>query len=157
MTLIDFSQVLDRDLRRLVQEISAYPEDALVWAELPGGVNPGGNLVQHLCGNLREFIGRILCGIAYERDRPAEFAARAASREELVRLVEETRALVIPALRALDATVLGELYPQKVLGHEMTTGYFLIHLLGHFNYHLGQIDVHRRQVTGHGAIGLVSA
>jgi hypothetical protein len=26
----------------------------------------------------------------------------------------------------------------------MTLGYFLIHLYGHFNYHLGQINYHRR-------------
>jgi hypothetical protein len=26
----------------------------------------------------------------------------------------------------------------------MTVGYFLIHLYGHFNYHLGQINYHRR-------------
>jgi len=26
----------------------------------------------------------------------------------------------------------------------MTTEYFLLHLLGHLNYHLGQISYHRR-------------
>ena len=30
----------------------------------------------------------------------------------------------------------------------MTTGDYLIHLATHFAYHLGQIDYHRRVVTG---------
>jgi uncharacterized damage-inducible protein DinB len=39
-------------------------------------------------------------------------------------------------------------YPIEVFGHPMTTGYFLVHLTTHFNYHLGQINYHRRLVAG---------
>ena len=35
-------------------------------------------------------------------------------------------------------------YPIEVFGHPMTTGFFLTHLATHFNYHLGQINYHRR-------------
>lgn len=153
MNLKELATVLDRDLRRLIQEVEAYPDDAALWA--PGPANPGGNLCQHLCGNLREYIGRILGGVAYERDRPAEFAARAATRAELVALVEETRRLVIPALEGLPSTTLTERYPQDVLGMPMTTGFFLLHVLGHFNYHLGQIDLHRRHQGPAGALTFV--
>ena len=40
-------------------------------------------------------------------------------------------------------TVAGR-YPIEVFGHPMTTGYFLTHLTTHFNYHLGQVNYHRR-------------
>ena len=36
----------------------------------------------------------------------------------------------------------------------MTTRQFLIHLNGHLNYHLGQVDYLRRITTGKGAIEL---
>ena len=38
----------------------------------------------------------------------------------------------------------------EVGGIRLTTGRFLLHLEGHFAYHLGQLDYHRRVVTGIG-------
>lgn len=153
MTPADYAKLLDRDLGRLRQEIEAYPSDELLWAPAAGAGNPAGNLCQHLCGNLREYIGRLLGGVTYERDRPAEFAAQKATRAGLLALIDETRSLVIPALDRVD---LSARYPQEVLGYSMTAGYFLIHLFGHFSYHLGQIDAHRRNTTGQGALKFTS-
>lgn len=48
---------------------------------------------------------------------------------------------------ALDKLSQGDLekdYQTEALAYKMTTGYFLIHLLSHLNYHLGQINYHRR-------------
>ena len=39
-------------------------------------------------------------------------------------------------------------YPENVLGYDMTIHYFLVHLNGHLNYHLGQINYHRRLLMG---------
>jgi hypothetical protein len=39
-------------------------------------------------------------------------------------------------------------YPETIAGLRVTTGDYLIHLTTHFAYHLGQIDCHRRVVTG---------
>jgi hypothetical protein len=37
-------------------------------------------------------------------------------------------------------------------------GVLLLHLIAHFGYHLGQIDYHRRAVSGAGAVpGMISA
>jgi hypothetical protein len=40
-------------------------------------------------------------------------------------------------------------YPEDVLGVPLSTRQFLISLLGHLNYHLGQIDYARR-ILSHG-------
>jgi uncharacterized damage-inducible protein DinB len=53
---------------------------------------------------------------------------------------------VTTALKTLSDASLQELYPEEVLGYPMTTGFFLVHLFGHFGYHLGQINYHRRLV-----------
>jgi hypothetical protein len=40
-----------------------------------------------------------------------------------------------------------EFNPKETLGYPMTTSYFLMHLYGHLNWHLGQINYHRRLLT----------
>ncbi|MEO8682221.1 MAG: hypothetical protein ABI665_24450, partial [Vicinamibacterales bacterium] len=57
-------------------------------------------------------------------------------------------------IRGLSAAALEAQYPEQVLGVPVTTRQFLIHLQGHLNYHLGQIDYLRRITTGAGAIPL---
>jgi len=46
-------------------------------------------------------------------------------------------------------------FPETVGGVHLTTGDFLIHLTSHLAYHLGQIDSHRRLLTGGTAIRAV--
>jgi hypothetical protein len=44
-------------------------------------------------------------------------------------------------------------FPEHVLpGGPVTNRQFVIHLYGHLNYHLGQIDYLRRMLTGQGAL-----
>mgnify|MGYP006200192111 CR=1 FL=1 len=38
-------------------------------------------------------------------------------------------------------------YPVEVFDRAVTTGYFLVHLATHLNYHLGQINYHRRLLS----------
>jgi uncharacterized damage-inducible protein DinB len=57
-------------------------------------------------------------------------------------------------IQGLSSAALDAPYPEQVLGVPLTTRQFLIHLLGHLNYHLGQIDYLRRITTGTGAIVL---
>jgi hypothetical protein len=45
-------------------------------------------------------------------------------------------------------------FPEVVLDKPLTTRQWLIHLNGHLNYHLGQVDYLRRITTGKGAIDL---
>jgi uncharacterized damage-inducible protein DinB len=47
-------------------------------------------------------------------------------------------------LKKISDEQLLEMYPLEVLGYPMTTLYFLLHLQAHLNYHLGQINYHRR-------------
>ena len=73
----EMAQVLDRDLAQLRGEVEAYPDDASLWRLHPGIFNSGGGgggLVLHLTGNLLHFIGAVLGGSGYVRDRDAEFA-----------------------------------------------------------------------------------
>ena len=118
------------------------------------GWDCGGTLALHLEGNLCEYVGRQLGGIAYERNRPLEFSARDVAQSELVSRLEAVQSAIPPVIGALDALAFDAPYPELYNGATLTTRQFLLHLLGHLNCHLGQVDCLRRFVTGNGAIEL---
>lgn len=139
----DLEFLFHRDLTRLVQQLHAFPDDGSLWRHA-GTVNPGGNLVLHLEGNLLEFIGRQLGHVEYLRDRPTEFAATGIPTTELIQRIEDVRSLVSATLLNLSPSDFEAVYPENVLGMPLSTQAFLIHLHGHLNYHLGQLDYLRR-------------
>lgn len=148
LLLQSVAAILDRDLRTLRREVEAYPDDRALWQEVPGISNVAGTLVLHLAGNLQHYIGARLGQTGYVRDRPAEFARRNVPRLELVREVEAARTSVQASLsRVPEIDVMAE-FPEAISGSRVTTGDYLIHLVTHFAYHLGQIDYHRRVATG---------
>ena len=148
---IELAALFSRDLERVAQEVAAFPSDEALWQTASGVTNSAGNLALHLDGNLREFIGRQLGGVAYTRDRPFEFTATGLTRAEVAARINSVREIIAPALAAAS---MDAVFPENVLGPPLTTRQFLLHLLGHLNYHLGQIDYLRRVNTGDGAIKL---
>jgi hypothetical protein len=142
--IAEFIQLYERDLTRLRTEIEAFRSEANLWTRVANIPNPAGNLCLHLVGNLKTYIGKNLGNIAYLRNREAEFSLIMLPRTELLQQIDETRLAVISTLELLDESKLQEMYSEQVLGFEMTTGYFLIHLAAHLSYHLGQINYLRR-------------
>src|SRR4051812_44605596 len=129
-----------RDLTRLLQQLHAFPQSAALWQCAPGVTNSAGNLMLHLEGNLREFVGRILGGVAYTRERDREFADREIPMAEMEARIGGLSRLVPDVIQALSPSQVEALFPENPLGSPMSTQQFLIHLHGHLNYHLGQID-----------------
>jgi len=144
--------LFSRDLTRLIQELQAFPNDETLWQRAPGVKNSAGNLVLHLEGNLREYIGRHLGGVAYSRVRDQEFAATGVSRNEMVRRMEDVKELVAKVVSELSHGELEATYPENVLGNPVSSHAFLVHLHGHLNFHLGQIDYLRRMLTEGSAV-----
>jgi uncharacterized damage-inducible protein DinB len=58
--------------------------------------------------------------------------------------VQLTRDDIEASLDSLAVDDLLKIYPVVVFKEEMTTQFFLMHLSGHLNYHLGQINYLRR-------------
>jgi DinB superfamily len=140
-------RMMRRDLGTLATQLDAYPDDTSLWKVVPGIVNPGGTLALHLVGNLRHFVGGQLGKSGYLRDRDAEFTRRNATRKELRDLATVAQQEVDRTLAQLDPAALDRPYPLPIAGATLSTGQFLLHLAGHFGYHLGQLDYHRRIVT----------
>jgi hypothetical protein len=144
MNTKDLNQLFQRDLSKLIEELKAYSDERNLWRIDQGINNSAGNLTLHLIGNVKQFFGMDLAGIAFERDRDSEFVPSKLNREDLLQELEVLKKLLEQALVPMDPNKLGDQSKHSFLGHSMTVGYFLIHLYGHFNYHLGQINYHRR-------------
>ena len=144
--------LFSRDLTRLIQELEAFPTDETLWQRAPGVKNSAGNLVLHLEGNLREYVGRQLGGVAYSRQRDQEFAQHGMSRGDLVRRMEEVKELVATVVSGLADHELAKAHPERVLERDLCSRDFLVHLHGHINFHLGQIDYLRRILTEGSAV-----
>lgn len=138
------SELFKRDLDRLIAEVKAYKKEENLWLVQGEIANTAGNLTLHLCGNLKHFIGAILGGSSYIRQRDDEFNLKDVKRSALISQIKETKKSVVETLSELSESKLDEIYPVNVFGKDMTTAYFLIHLESHLNYHLGQINYHRR-------------
>lgn len=133
-----------RDLEKLSFEIDAFQKEENLWC-IEGEIkNSAGNLCLHIMGNLNHFIGAIIGGQDYVRNREAEFADKEIPRHDMIRSIEATKKSVVGSLEKMDRSLLERSYPIEVFGYEMTYQYFLIHLVAHLNYHLGQINYLRR-------------
>ena len=94
MSSAELAALFRRDLTRLAQELRALPEDGALWTKPPGISNPIGNLVLHLEGNLREYIGRQLGGVPYTRQRALEFSQSGLTMADLLARVEPLVTLI---------------------------------------------------------------
>ncbi len=143
-SLIEF---FERDLQRLEEEISLYEREEDIWKVRKEIMNSAGTLCLHLLGNLNHFIGAVLGGTAYIRNRDQEFASVQIPRAMFLNELEKTREVVRKTLGTLSSSDFEETYPLEKHGRIVSTGHMLLHLLSHLNYHLGQINYHRRLIS----------
>lgn len=139
-------ELFERDLNRLKDELNAYDIEDRMWVVVDGISNSGGNLALHLLGNLNHFIGAVLGNTGYVRNREAEFAEKNIPRADMLMRIDETKDMLNRVFVSLTDEQLNEMYPQDKWNQQNTTGFLLMHLATHFNYHLGQINYHRRLV-----------
>ena len=140
-------ELYERDLNKLRAEIEQYSNEVDLWKTSGEVTNSAGNLCQHLAGNLQHFFGAVLGSSGYVRDREAEFAFKEITRADLLSGIDAAEAAVKDTLAKLSEEDFETTYPIDVFGQPMTTGHFLTSLATHFNYHLGQINYHRRLLS----------
>jgi len=144
MIIESLKSLYNRDLNKLKTEIESYRNETTIWKTDKNISNSAGNLCLHLVGNLNNYIGAELGKTGYIRNREQEFSLKDIPQAELIEKVTATVDMVDDVLSQLTPEDLEKEYPLAVFGETMTTGYFLIHLITHLDYHLGQINYHRR-------------
>lgn len=140
----DLSRLLVRDLDTLIREVQLCPDDESLW-RVPAGVsNACGTLALHCAGNLQHYVGRVLGGTQYVRDRAREFSQRSGTRADLVAELQRAREVVRDTLATLPDPALDAAFPEPVAGVTLPTRLFLLHLAVHLGFHVGQADYLRR-------------
>lgn len=147
----DLLLLFHRDLRCLIREVELFPDDVVLWRTVPGIANSAGNVALHVAGNLRHFVGAVLGGTGYVRQREREFAQREGTRAEVAAELEAGIAAVEAGLAAQTDASLQAPFPTPIGGHRMSTRRFLLHLEAHLAFHLGQVGYLRRVLTGDAA------
>lgn len=138
------SALFTRDLNRLKIEIEAYSDENNIWRTDKNIANSAGNLCLHLLGNLNTYIGAALAHSGYVRQRDLEFSLKNIPRAELVQRIDDTIVVVEQGLNLVTEEELKGNFPVVIWDKETGMKFTLAHLLTHLNYHLGQINYHRR-------------
>lgn len=118
-----------------------------IWARGSENENAVGNLVLHLCGNVRQWIVSGVGGAPDVRNRDAEFDARGGLEPD--ELGSRIRSIVCEAngvIGKLTAERLGERV--TIQGYSLTVAEALLHVLEHFSHHTGQIIFATKLATG---------
>ena len=145
--LESLAKLYNRDLQKLSNEIDAYEHESDLWLIKSEINNSAGNLCLHLIGNLNHYIGHQLGGTDYVRNRPLEFSDKDVPKAIIIEEIEATRAMLKQILPNISSETLAKNNTEEFYGGNDTNEFFVIHLLSHLNYHLGQINYHRRLIN----------
>jgi uncharacterized damage-inducible protein DinB len=136
--LKDYLPKIERCLEKLTDE--------QIWWRANEESNSIGNLILHLCGNVRQWI---ICGLgsqADNRNRDAEFEQRdSIPRAELLSLLRSTLSEIQTTLQTLDPTILLE--RRKIQGNDVEVLEAIFHVTEHFSMHTGQIILLTKLLT----------
>ena len=146
--LIDSFQlrVHDESYERINKCLAMLSEDQ-VWYSPDETIPTIGNLILHLCGNVRQWI---LTGVGErtghrERDSEFELGSRT-SKEELQNLMKDLSAEVNEYFQDITSE---DLYKEIVVQGFKVTGFSaVVHVIEHFSYHTGQITTLTKLMTG---------
>jgi Protein of unknown function (DUF1572)/Clp amino terminal domain, pathogenicity island component len=131
-----------KDLRACVGRLT----DAQIWERHGAHENAVGNLVLHLCGNMRQWVMHGIGGVKDVRVRDAEFSADGGlAGPALIELFESTVAEARGVIASLPAERLVErITPQT---HEVSVLGAIYQVVGHVQQHVGQIILLTKQMT----------
>jgi len=146
-----FLEFSARKLQELAERIETClgklaPEQ--IWARGGENENAIGNLVLHLCGNVRQWILCAVGGQPDARDRDSEFAARGGvSIPELSGRLRETVDQAAAVIVALPPERMAE--SLLIQGDRVSVLEAIYHVVEHFSMHTGQILFATKMLTGH--------
>lgn len=121
---------IEKCLRELTEEET--------WRRPNEASNSVGNLILHLCGNIRQWAIASLGRRPDTRKRDAEFAAREGfSKGELLTRLSQTVTEAMAVMKSLDEEEL--LRIRRVQAYDISGIGVIMHVVEHYSYHTGQV------------------
>ena len=130
-------RILEESLMR-IHTCLDFMKDDHIWFSPNDNVNSVGNMVLHLCGNIRQYIISTFTDAKDERKRSLEFSQnKSHNRDELKEMINATITEAVDVVNKLE----GELLPKEfnVQGFKEKGINIIIHVIEHTSYHTGQI------------------
>ncbi len=125
-------------LRDAVNQVAEPLTDAELWTKPVDPGNSIGHLLLHLTGNLNHFVGAQLGKTGYVRNREKEFTETLPpSRDQLLAGLDAAVATFRRVVDGLTEDQLLAAHPEARLGSVFKA---LVHLVGHFAIHRGQMS-----------------
>jgi uncharacterized damage-inducible protein DinB len=144
---LKFSAEKLEQMRSRIQDCLGRLTPEQVWTRNSENENAVGNLVLHLCGNVRQWIGSGVAGLPDSRERDAEFEARGSVAPEILSELLKTRIdEAAETIRTVPPARLTEhIVPQ---GYDVTVLEAIAHVVEHFSHHTGQVILLTKLQTG---------
>jgi hypothetical protein len=137
---------LESALNRIKHCLGQLNEEQM-WRRSQPSINSIGNLILHLCGNLRQWIVAGVGGASDARNRPAEFAERGPiPKDELMRRLEAVVKEAKGVLAGVDARQLAEV--RRIQGFDVTGVAAIFDSIPHFRGHTQEIVHMTRLLLG---------
>jgi uncharacterized damage-inducible protein DinB len=135
---LSFSSAKLGQLESRIQDCLQRLTPEQIWWRASEENNSVGNLVLHLCGNLRQWVVTGIGGFENVRDRAAEFNARGgATAQELQSKLNLT---VNEAVTAMETVADGRLTERvRIQSFDVSVLEAIYHAVEHFSMHTGQI------------------
>lgn len=139
-------RIIEESIPRIKQCLSELSDDQ-IWYRANENTNTVGNLILHLCGNVRQWILHGLDGQRDVRERNIEFNERGPLPREV--LYNHLNILMHDLDNALGRIVNKDLLEEKtVQKHFHENGIsILFHVTEHFSYHTGQITYFTKMIN----------
>lgn len=139
-----FKEFIDESLRRInentfkIGTCMKQLDEKDIWFRHNEHINSIGNMILHLCGNVRQYIISSLGGVPDIRERDIEFSTMGGfTNAELTSRWQNTMHEAV--------TTIGEASPENLLRRRVVQGSdlsgigIIIHVTEHYSYHTGQI------------------
>ena len=145
VTFLEFSDTKLADLTKKMAVCLERLSEEQIWTRGGAHENAVGNLVLHLCGNMKQWILHGVGGVADVRERNAEFETMGGmSRAELIALftatVDEARAVI----GGLSSERLAEIIQPQ--GRTTSVLGAIYQVVGHVGEHVGQVILLTKQM-----------
>jgi uncharacterized damage-inducible protein DinB len=139
-----FKEFIDESLRRInentfkIEACMKQLDEKDIWFRHNDHINSIGNMILHLCGNIRQYIISSLGGVPDIRERDIEFSTTGGfTNAELTAGWQNTMDDAV--------TTIGQVSPENLLRRRVVQGTdlsgisIIIHVTEHYSYHTGQI------------------
>lgn len=134
-------------LRGRIHDCAGRLTEDQIWLRNHENENSIGNLVLHLAGNVRQWIGHGVAGLPDIRERDTEFATRGGmDRAALLAKLDKSVDAAVDAIRNLPVERLTE--ETNLQNYHITLFEAIYHVVEHFAQHAAQIMFATKLLTG---------